>query len=82
MKKIINEIEKFEMKSNYLGNDILWKKCKSGTYSVANPDDIKSLTKQILKAQNEKLHKISPLGTCTALDLIRENEKLIDDIKN
>lgn len=42
----------------------------------------KKQREQILKAQNEKLRKISPLGTYTALELIKENEKLIDDIKN
>ena len=41
----------------------------------------KKQREQILKAQNEKLRKLD-LNTYTAEDLIHENEKLIDDIKN
>ena len=40
------------------------------------------VTKQILEDQNEKLMKISQLGTYTAEDIIRENLNLIDDITN
>lgn len=56
-------------------------KCsKDGVALAVIETMINKHTIQILEKQNERLRKISPLGTYTALELIQENEKLIDNL--
>ena len=93
MKKIIKQIIKGDLCRNNdeVSRKGFWDKVgiinnRTGNQQInlcyAFWETYEETTKQILEAQNEKLRKISPLGTYTALELIKENEKLIDDIRN